>query len=99
MKTAVSMSEFRSDIGSLCRAVRRGKKELIVKRHNNDFFEVVKADDSSALDFAVSYARSNTGDFLEALEDHGTVTLSSHGRVMAKCVLIDEAIASREVKG
>jgi hypothetical protein len=90
----LSISEFRLKIGSLCRLVRQGKAELTVKRYYDDFFKVVVAngENGNGIDLGLTYARDNVGDFIQAIEDHGSVTLSSHGRVLAKCVRLDEAI-------
>ena len=88
----LSISEFRLKIGSLCRLVRQGKAELTVKRYYDDFFKVVVANGESSIDLGLTYARDNVGDFIQAIEDHGSVTLSSHGRVLAKCVRLDESI-------
>jgi|688.fasta_scaffold1912432_1 hypothetical protein len=98
VQESLSLSEFRLKIGALCRLVRQGKTELTVKRYYDDFFKVVKADTEGGIDLGLTYARDNVGDFVQAIEDHGSVTLSSHGRILAKCVML-EAIAASEVKG
>ena len=95
----LTISQFRLNIGSLCRAVRQGREEITVKRYYDDFFKVVKPDGQPAVDLGLTYARDNVGDFVQAIEDHGSVTLSSHGRVLAKCVMLEGAIAASEVKG
>jgi antitoxin (DNA-binding transcriptional repressor) of toxin-antitoxin stability system len=97
MQDTISLTEFRLKLNPLCRSVRQGKRELVIKRYYDNLFKVVKADSKDDPDFGVTYVRDNTPEFLEALETHGSVTLSSHGRVLAKCVmLLDDAIA--EVK-
>lgn len=99
MQDTISLTEFRLKLNPLCRSVRQGKRELVIKRYYDNLFKVVKADskdDKDDPDFGVTYVRDNTPKFLEALETHGSVTLSSHGRILAKCVMLDEAIA--EVK-
>ena len=99
MQDTIPLTEFRLNISPLCRSVRQGKRELTIKRYYDDLFKVVKADNENDPDFGVTYVRENTPEFLEALERHGSVTLSSHGRILAKCVMLDEAIAASEVKG
>jgi hypothetical protein len=82
------LTVFRIKIGTYCREVYRGEKQLIIKRYYNDLFKVVALDDEAGIDFGLTDARNNTLEFLVALQKHKSIILSDRGVPLVKCILL-----------
>ena len=88
-----SLTQFRKFLTSLCRAVHTGKKELIVTYHQQPVFKVVKLKNDELNDELdptlpersfIEVVREQS-EFLDAIEMHGVVILTAHGKRSVRC--------------
>lgn len=84
----MSLTDFRRKISSLCHAIRKNEKQLIVRKYYDDLFKVVAYDDDDKVGvrFGVTDVRESTPDFLELLETHGSVILTINNKPFATCI-------------
>ncbi len=84
---AIPISQFRINLNALCRAVRSGKKKLVVTRYREPIFEVVQTNENqTGVDFGLLETRDRIADFLDLLESSETVFLTAWGKRRVACV-------------
>jgi hypothetical protein len=87
MKTeAIPISQFRVSLSSLCKAVRSGKKKLVVTRHREPIFEVTQPNENQAgVEFGLLKVREHVADFLDLFEETEIVFLTAWGKRRVAC--------------
>jgi hypothetical protein len=93
----ITITEFRESLGAFCRDVRFGRKKLIVTYHKKPLMEVKKLQGGSPIQSGIDEQKESTltntrdhmSEFIDLIEEHGTVILVAHGRRLVRCVKVD----------
>lgn len=86
----ISICDFRASIQKYCRLVRLEKEEeIVVLKNYTGVFKLIACQNikgSVLTCVPFSQVRDNMGDFLDLLEQHQKVVLTSYGKAKALCV-------------
>ena len=85
----IPLSCFPQGIESLCRETRCKGSTVIVTRHDKPIFKLVPLQSSQeGIECGFTKMRDHTSKFLDLLELHQFVFLTSHGKRKASCTKI-----------
>lgn len=82
----ITISELRKAPIRLLRPVLAGKKEYIVTSNGLPIFTIIRTKCKASQQMGVNAMRKSLSDFQDLLEEHGAVTLTAYGKLLARCV-------------
>ena len=90
IQTTISICQFRSQLTRYCRAVKLGKKKLVITYNKKPLCNVNKIGilDVHLPEVSLTFTRDKMSEFIDLLEQNGAVLLTAHGKKLVKCELI-----------
>ena len=86
----LSICEWRLSLTRHCRAVKLGKKKLVVTYNGKPFFKVSKIStlNTDLVKVPLTFTRDKMSEFIDLLEQNGAVILTAYNKQLVKCELI-----------
>lgn len=90
IEETLSICQFRLGLTRHCRAVKLGKKKLVVTYNGSPLYNVTKISilDTNLATVSLTFTRNKMSEFIDLLEQNSVVILAAHGKKLVKCELI-----------